>query len=77
MNHLEILDQTELCVNHIRKRIQEEQVYARCERTSTIERSNQMWKRFLSEFKKEAFKLIDGSLSKPYVIYRVNRYYQI
>lgn len=70
-------EQTEKCIQHIRKRIKEEHVYGRCENTRTIAASNRLWNYYLNKFKQEAFKLIEGSLVKPHVIYRVNRYYQI
>jgi len=74
MNHLEIYEQTQQCINHIRKKLKE--VYSLCDNTKTIEKSNYLFYYFLDKAKKEAFKMIDNSLSKPHVIYRVNKYYQ-
>jgi len=42
MNHLEIYDQTKLCIAHIRKRLKENCVHVVCENSKTIERSNQL-----------------------------------
>ena len=77
MNHVEIYDQTNLCIAHIRKRLKENSVHAICENARTIEKSNQLWNHYLGKFKKEAFELINTSMSKPHVIYNVNRYYLI
>ena len=77
MNHSEIYDQTQICIAHIRKRLKENYVHAICENSRTIERSNQLWNKYLTKFKKEAFELINTSMSKPHVIYNINRYYHI
>lgn len=75
MNHIEIYNQTQICIEHIRKRINEEKIHYWCANQRTIEKSNKLWEIYLKKFKNEAFKLIETSLSKPYVIYCVNKYY--
>lgn len=75
MSHLEIYDQTQECINYIKGEMKE--VYRICENARTIEKSNELYYIFLANAKKDAFKMIETSLHKPYVIYRVNRYFFI
>lgn len=73
MNYPQIYDQTQQCLTIIRKELKV--VHRMCENTSTIERSNELFKKYLQQAKDKAFKAIEGSLVKPYVIYQVNKYY--
>lgn len=68
-----IYEQFELCKNYIRTKMSG--VSHLCENTRTIEQSNDLYQFFMEKFKAEAYKLIEKSVVKPYVIYRVNKYF--
>jgi hypothetical protein len=69
----ELYFETQATIKYIENRLKT--VDWRFNRTATIRESNKLFKAYLSKFKDEAFKRYDKSILKPYIIYRVNKYY--
>lgn len=64
--------ETERCKHLINSELKK--VATRCENMATINQSNTLYLKTLKETKRKAFDSIK-SVVKPYVIYRINKYY--
>lgn len=65
--------ETERCKDFINSEL--DKVSRRCENMPTIRQSNALFLKTLNEAKRKAFDSVK-SVVKPYVVYRINRYYQ-
>ena len=65
--------ETERCKHFINSEL--DKVHARCLNKPTIRQSNALFLKTLNEAKRKAFDSIK-SVVKPYVVYRINSYYQ-
>lgn len=65
--------ETERCKHLINSEL--DKIYRRCENMPTIRQSNALFLKTLNEAKRKAFDSIK-SVVKPYVVYRINSYYQ-
>lgn len=70
---LQTYEETQRCIDFVRAEMKKSA--GLCDNARTIDKSNELYYFFLAKAKEKAFKLIDTSLSKPYVIYRVNKYF--
>ena len=71
--YLERFDLFEECKKIIKTKLK--RIEGICENQRTIEGSNAIFYYTLSEAKKQAFKSIETSVHKPWVIYMVNKYW--
>lgn len=75
MNHETFLDEYKQCIDYIREQLRDLTRY--CEQTRhSIKYENMLFQYGLQKAKKEAFSKIN-TMNKPYIVYRVNKYYSL
>jgi len=64
----------EKCKDFVRDELKK--MFRTCENQRTIEGSNRIFHQTLAEAKRTAFKSIETSVHKPWVVYMLNSYYR-